>query len=286
MITNFETNKVYFAKGLSSVWYSDAGMYLVEQLHGNHIAWKQLPSTESSSHIWARDYMPVQVSKEKFVSFRYTPDYLADNPEYKPDTDAILSELGINVVKSDIILDGGNVISCGDSVLLTDKIFKENPHYTKTGLLDKLTELLEAKPILIPWDKYEEYGHADGMVRYMGNGRVLLNNYCDFDKSLRKKLLTALSPHFEIVELHYGSYNDLSWAYINFLHVGRFVFVPFLHDGIDNKALTQIRAAMPDCTCIPIFQCGSIARNGGALNCVTWNTLEDVPEEIVYPEDA
>ena len=219
MITNFETNKVLIAKGLTSKHYLDATHWLLGFMHHHGIEWGLLPNTSSPLHIWARDYMPVQVSKEKFIRFCYTPDYLQDSPEYKPDTSAILSDLGIQVIDSDIIVDGGNVISCGDKVIMTDKIIRENPHYQRNKLIDTLSQLLEAEIILIPEDKYDDYGHADGMVRYMGNGNVLLNNYCDFDKTLRKKLLTALSPHFNIVELHYDAYTENSWAYINFLRM-------------------------------------------------------------------
>ena len=279
MITNFETNNVLIAKGLTTPQYADATRHLLDIFHRHKIKWDFLSDTSSPFHIWARDYMPIQVSKDKFIRFNYSPDYLIDSPEYKPDTSAILSNLGFQVIDSDIIIDGGNVISCGNKVIMTDKIIRENPHYHVNTLIDKLSLLLEAEIILIPEDKYEEYGHADGMVRYMGNGKVLLNNYCDFDKTLRKKLLSALSPHFEIVELHYDAYTDKSWAYINFLHVGRQLFVPMLKDKLAGIAFRQIVEAYPECECHQIWDCDSIVQEGGALNCCTWNILADLSEK-------
>ena len=252
---------------------------IVEQLHHNRMAWGFLPQSASPLHVWARDYMPVQVSKDKFVLFRYDPDYLKDYPEYKPDTSAILSELGIQVMHSDIILDGGNIISCGDKVIMTDKIIKENPHYDRNTLIDTISSLLEAEIVLIPQDSYEEYGHSDGMVRYMGNGHVLLNNYCDVDKALRKRLLSALQPHFDITELHYGTYTDRSWAYLNFLHVGQHLFIPMTDDKLGTKAVQQIADAFPECECHRIWGCESLVDDGGALNCSTWNILVDLPKE-------
>ena len=243
MITNFETNKVFLAQGLSSPVFENAANSLVFAFHDSHVNWAKIPSTHSPQHIWVRDYMPVQVSETKFVKFNYTPDYLRNVPEYKPDTSAILSELGLTVIDSDLVIDGGNVVSCGDNVIMTDKIFSENPQYSHNRLIEELTELLEAEPVLIPWDIYEEYGHADGMVRYMGSGNVLLNNYCDFDKALRKKLLAALSPHFNITELHYGHYTDNSWAYLNFLHLGQHIFVPMIDDKLGETAFRQIAEA-------------------------------------------
>ena len=279
MITNFETNKVFIAKGLASKPYLEAAAHLLGHLHHYGIEWSVLPDTDSPFYIWARDYMPIQVSKDKFVRFNYSPDYLKDAPEYKPDTSAILSALGLQVINSDIIIDGGNVISCGDKVIMTDKIFRENPHYDRDMLIDTLSQLLEAKVVLIPEDRYDEYGHADGMVRFMGNGRVLLNNYRNFDKAMRKKLLAALSPHFDITELHYRVHTNNSWAYINFLHVGQHLFVPMLKGKLSETAFRQIAEAYPHCTCHQIWDCKYLVREGGALNCSTWNILVDLPNK-------
>ena len=273
MLSHFETDKVFIAKGLNSASYYRAANSLVTALENQHVEWGQLPCTDSPLHIWVRDYMPMQVSKNKFVRFNYSPDYLRNYPEYKPDTSAILSALDLTVVDSDLVVDGGNVVSCGDKVIMTNKIFRENPQVSQSELVDSLRRLLEAEIVLIPEDVYEEYGHADGMVRYMGEGNVLLNNYCDFDNALRKKLLAALKPHFNIIELHYGTFTDRSWAYLNFLHVGQHLFVPLVGDGLGETALKQISEAYPECECHPVFNCESIVNEGGALNCCTWNIL-------------
>ena len=275
MITNFETNKVYFARGLSSPSYIEAANSLITAFQDTHVNWEQIPSAHAPQHIWVRDYMPVQVSRDRFIQFRYEPDYLMDNPEYKLDIHCMLSQLGIDVCCSPINLDGGNIISCGNKVIMTDKIFQENPQYSHNRLIEELTELLEAEPVLIPWDTYEEYGHADGMVRYMGEGRVLLNNYCDFDKALRKKLLAALSPHFSITELHYDTFTDMSWAYLNFLHVGQHIFIPMIGDKLGETAFRQIAEAYPNCQCHPVQNYKTIVTEGGALNCSTWNIQTD-----------
>lgn len=279
MITNFDANTVYIAQGLSMPSYVKTTYSLFTSLYNSQIVCEFLPCTYSPFYIWARDYMPVQVHKNKFVRFRYEPDYLKNYPEYKPEVEEILEQLGIKQSYSPINLDGGNVISCGDKVILTDKIYKENPQYSHTKLIDELADLLEAEIVLIPWDRYEEYGHADGMVRYIGENRVLLNNYYDFDKTLRKKLLNELSPHFEIEELHYGTYTKNSWSYINFLHVGHDIFVPMLDEKLDSKAYEQIATIYPMCQCHQISNCINLVKEGGALNCSTWNVCYYLPDK-------
>lgn len=275
MITNFETNKVFIAKGLSSIPYTSTAYSLVTSLYDQDLEWGELPYSESPLHIWARDYMPVQVNNDKFVKFNYNPDYLRNYPQYKPDTSKMISGLDIKVINSDLVVDGGNIISCGDKVIMTDKVFMENVHVNRTMLVDTLSHLFEAEIVLIPWDRYEEYGHADGMVRYMGEGNVLINNYCDFDKSLQKKLTSILGRHFCVNELHYGTFTARSWAYLNFLHVGRHLFIPMLGEKIDGIAYRQIAESFSKCKCHPVINCKSLVNEGDALNCCTWNMMSD-----------
>ncbi|MBR3627092.1 MAG: hypothetical protein IKN48_12305 [Bacteroidaceae bacterium] len=65
---------------MTSENYVDATGSLLGTLHNFGIHWNFLPLTTSPLHIWTRDYMPVQVSKRKFVRFNYCPDYLKDYP--------------------------------------------------------------------------------------------------------------------------------------------------------------------------------------------------------------
>ena len=180
----------------------------------------------------------------------------------------------------DIILDGGNVVGCGDKVIITDKIFKENDWWDKKELVETLEYYLQAQIVFIPWDRYEIFGHSDGMVRWIDGNRVLLNNYAQTDSGLRKRLLEALSPHFVVEELEYNTprLGKLSWAYLNFLRVKNSIFVPGLHAMEDPQALQQIQNFYPDCKVIQVQGCEELARDGGALHCVTWNILATLPE--------
>ena len=63
MLSNFETNKVFIAKGLSSDAFCQTANSLVAALEKYHVVWSWLPCSSSQFHIWARDYIPVQVSE-------------------------------------------------------------------------------------------------------------------------------------------------------------------------------------------------------------------------------
>ena len=283
MIQDNQTNKVYLAKGFS--YYLPISMTLVQALHGKGIEFAWLPRTESEKYIWVRDYMPIQLEKDLFLLYRYNPDYLQGYRGYIPQYKAICKGLGLNCITTDIVMDGGNVVPCGDKVIMTDKIFKENPHYGREALVDALESLFFAELVIIPWDRYEIFGHADGMVRYIDGDRVLLNNYIDTDPYLRKRLLDALTPHFQVEELHYKGprISKFSWAFLNYLQVKDCIFVPWLPIAEHHEAQSRFIDLFPDKQIEFIGPCEDIIHAGGALHCVTWNIQVD-PAPVTLEE--
>ena len=278
MIQDSQTNIVYLAEGMK--YYMPMYMNLLEALSAEGISVSTIPRTKSAKHVWARDYMPIQLSKDKFLNYLYYPDYLKDEQDYIPDSPSIVKDMHLDCIVSNIVLDGGNVVKCGNKVIMTDKIFQENPKYYKHALIDELEKLMGAQIVLIPWDRYEMFGHADGMVQWIEGSRVLMNNYINIDPNFRKRLLDALTPHFIVEELEFNTprLNKLSWAYLNFLRVNYCIFVPGLHAKEDPLAMQQIQQFYPECKVIQVQGCEALARDGGALHCVTWNVLADVYE--------
>ena len=275
MIDDSQTNKVYLAKGLS--YYMPLSMMLVESLKNNGIDYAWLPETENDHYIWARDYMPIQLEEDLFLQYQYNPDYLKRYQAWIPPYKTICQELGLNCITTDIVMDGGNIVQCGNKVIMTDKIFKENPNYSREALINQLEDLFFAELVIIPWDRYEMFGHADGMVRWIGGDRVLLNNYCNFDMSLRNRLMDSLIPHFQVEELDYGGprLSKFSWAFLNYLQVKDCIFVPWMPISGNHEAFSMIEDLFPDKRVVDIGPCEDLVHMGGALHCVSWNILAD-----------
>ena len=81
MIIDSQTNKVYLAQGL--LYYTPAYTNLLKAFTMENINNAFLPQTESVKHIWARDYMPIQLEQNKFLQYQYQPDYLKGYEDYK-----------------------------------------------------------------------------------------------------------------------------------------------------------------------------------------------------------
>lgn len=260
--------KVYFSQHLTaySCWAN-----IKQALEENGIAYGLLPNTKD---VWARDYMPAY-SNGHYVSYVYNPDYLQNKRDKKYITDNVEEVFDFSndsVIKTKLVIDGGNVILCGDKVIMTDKIFNENSSLSKEEVIAEIERVFSAKLVVIPWDKEEEFGHADRMVRYVSDNHVLINQYKDIDPEFRQELIDSLSPYFsEISELEYGkASSSQSWAHINYLQVDNYIFVPQLGIMTDKLAREQISKVFPTSKIVPVEVKG-IVKKGGALNCVSWN---------------
>ena len=275
MISDKQTNTVYLSVGVRH--YGRVRGSLLAGLSEQGIDVRFIPRTVSRKHVWARDFMPIQLEKDKFLIYRYAPDYLNGYEDYIPPYREICKDLGLNCVCTDIVLDGGNVVKCGDKVIMTDKLLKENPGRSENDILSELEKHFNAQIVLVPWDRYERFGHADGMVRWIDGDRVLMNDYCDIDPAFGERLRMVLSEHFIVEELSYGTreHEKVAWAYINFLHVGKTIFVPGLGIPEDDIAREQISEFYHGYKVIRVEDCVGLVSYGGALNCATWNILSE-----------
>jgi len=257
---------VYFSKHLTAY---KCWLELSAALNSLQINYNFLPNT---CDIWVRDFMPVVSQQGHYISYTYAPDYLRNQPQFITNWKDVLSPTFPHV-NADLILDGGNIILCDTKVILTDKIFSENPRMSRAEILCHIESAFQAEPVIILWDRSEPYGHADGMVRYIGQGQILLTNYCDFNPSFRKRLLNALKPHFEVFELHFSvpHPHKHNWAYINFLQVDDKFILPRLYTPEDEQARTQISEyyEIPPAN-IRMVNISTLLRRGGGLNCISW----------------
>lgn len=199
---------------------------------------------------WCRDYMPIQVNETKFVQYAYAPDYLQNKKDrrYITDPTATLHDLNTPTVKTNLIIDGGNVIKCPDKVIMTEKVFCENKNIPSNKVIAMLEQLFECSVVFLPWDKSETYGHADGIVRWVYGNTVLLTAY-EMSRYFANKFLEELERNFDVIVMKYSTRprnREHSWAYINFLQTKNVIIVPVFNIKEDEQALQQIEAAFPD----------------------------------------
>ena len=326
-ITDNKTNKVY----ISSLIDGETGALDVDtrsQLKTSILKFARNGELlYNTMDVWARDYMPIQLTHDVYLSYTYKPDYLQDFPDcvtnwqlHRVHTKKqIANKLSFDfkVVQLPLILDGGNVVKAvvnnKPCIIMCDKVLYENnlndeeefQIWWKNWWRDNF-DGTEMQLVLLPWEGSDDnpIGHADGMVRFIEDGRVLLTNYFDFDEKywdyhggLYKAKLEEVGFNVETLSyLDKFNYQEdkmfrllfkHSWCYINYLHVGNKILVPKLgYDLLDEEAIRQIDRAFNaekhiadiqlidvDMTSI-VEDMGSGQNSGGALNCLTWTINE------------
>jgi agmatine deiminase len=235
---------------------------------------------DGAKDYWCRDYLPVQVNPDKFIQFTFDPGYYK-YPGYthlKTNVDSLKLCVGSKPIKCPIVLDGGNLVYYYHKAIVTDSIFKHNPDIQKTTLINQLLDLLELDDlVIIPTLPYDITGHADGMVRFVNEHTLLLN---DFSKACSptywNRLLNSLKG-LELCLLPNNSHlnkttDDATGDYINMLATNHNLFIPVYGNKTDDMAIKIIEMAYSGQKIVPIPVC-RLATKGGGLHCASWNML-------------
>ncbi|MDD3051643.1 MAG: agmatine deiminase family protein [Candidatus Cloacimonetes bacterium] len=276
-IIDTDTNYLYLSD-LLQVKFPEFHKTFTEILDNNNIKYGFLEGTKD---VWAVDYMPIQVHSDKFVKFCYNPDYLRKSRRWREtitDCTEICKKLGIDYAESGILIDGGNVIRSRTKAILTDKIFEENPAYDSRKLIEQIESLLELQVVTIPYLKSDIIGHADGYVRFLDENIVLINEMANEDAEysfcLKKKLTEAKLSFIEIPYNPYKNKNNLdaTGLYINYLQMRNIIFLPVFGIKEDDTCLKLFRQVFPKSQIVPV-KSNAIAKDGGVLNCISWNIL-------------
>ena len=261
---------LYFSSQLNTPKYKPVADRMFAALDLFNIKYKLLNNTKD---IWLRDFMPVKTKSGKYISFRYEPSYLAGDPQLKTNfkTD-IAPHFVLPVTYSNINLDGGNVVfsPSKEKVIISDRVYSENSSWHKAELTAKLEKLLEASLIIIPSLKSDMTGHADGMVRFVGENTAIVNAQLS-PYGFETKVKNVLQNHgIEVIDFSYfySKGDSAVGCYLNYLETEKSIFLPVFGVDTDNEAI-ELAKNIFDKTIIPI-NINEIAEYGGLLNCISW----------------
>lgn len=278
MITDQETNFVYFSELLKTIEkYSQTFDHITAILDKYQIKYDFLKGTKD---IWARDYMPIQTNENRFIQFRYEPSYLKDELNLQSNPTEVCNKNHFSPIPSNINLDGGNVVKWYNKVMITDRIFSENPEYSDYSKLIKDIEYwLGVECIIIPQIKSDMTGHADGLVKFVDDKKILVSDLNFEYKYWSLAMKNVINKYtFEYINMpsfehKYKGYKySAIGCYMNYLEIGNLIIFPVfeLEGNKDDEAFGLISSIYPDKN-IERININEIAFEGGLMNCISWN---------------
>lgn len=229
--------------------------------------------------IWIRDYASVIPGKE--VKFNFLPDYMSRRDANFIDNsfERWFKQTGLSYgKKSKLILDGGNVVDNGkDRVVVTDRFLYDNPSLTKRAAKKKLKQLLEVQEVaIIPEEEGDATGHADGMLMWATDNKILLQTLSTnrLRQQVKKELRTAF-PGVEIVELpdyyvpaEWKGFSSACDLFVNSIVTDHYIYMPTFGNGYDDEMLQMI-SQHTDKEVVPIPAEG-VCFMGGSVRCLSW----------------
>jgi agmatine deiminase len=246
----------------------------------------ELPLDDS----WLRDCGPIYVygadRRRRAVHFRFN----AWGEKFSPwDRDAavgalIAERLGDQVLRADIVLEGGSILSDGAGTLLTTEQCllnpNRNPERSREQIEDALSAYLGIERVL--WlghgllEDRDTDGHVDLIAAFTRPGEVLLQtvtpenpNYEHCEEN-RARLRVA---GIDVIELPFLPYAVLAGetvavGYLNFYVCNGAVIVPVSGVDTDAEALAIIARAYPGREVVPVPGV-VLAYGGGGPHCIT-----------------
>ncbi len=240
---------------------------------------------------WCRDYLPVKSATGKLIQFVYKPSYLSENDKRIPKVDDFYKIIGSPDDLSKIILDGGAIEVYGNTGIISDRVFRDNPQAEKDIMEEIKSKLELSKLIVVPQHPYDFTGHVDGLVRFVDHTRVVINDFSyilkqsQTDNRYRYRLEEAWYYAFRYALINAGLYlieipctvkkntNDKSTCgiYLNFLKLPNLLIIPRFGQPIkDNVAEEKLRSVYEGYEVTGV-EAKELAEEGGVINCVTWN---------------
>jgi agmatine deiminase len=129
--------------------------------------------------------------------------------------------------------------------------------------------------ILIPSQPDGLTDHSDGMVRFLDESSILLNDYSkepdrEFVRSLKAALNNTGLIIIKVPTTIFDNQdkNDATGDYINYLQMNGYIFLPIFKRKGDEEAVKLSENLFQGYTIIPV-ESTQLSKDGGVMNCIS-----------------
>ncbi|MGH6916650.1 MAG: agmatine deiminase family protein [Geminicoccaceae bacterium] len=239
--------------------------------------------------IWVRDFAPLQATTGA-AAFIYDPGYAPTrhSASVQQDLQRLLqTEPGFEglgpIARIGLRLEGGNVAYNGaETAIVTDKVLSRNRNKSRREIERIMRDALALdRLVIVPCEPGDRFGHIDGMMRWLDQKRIVLNDYSAsgragraFADDLRRVLDRELGAIGRTVIPYpasdgvYCGWPDAAGNYVNFLRTRNRVYLPLYglpEDAVVREIFEDMFAGRVSC----VYP-GALPKYGGVLNCIAW----------------
>jgi agmatine/peptidylarginine deiminase len=247
--------------------------------------------TDDVYDIWMRDFTTANPLHP--VQFKYTwaSTTQQESIEIQNSFKAFADKYKIQRVSSDFLLDGGNIVDNYSDKVITTTRFMEDNNLSKIEAKQQLMFLLAATKVAIVPPDEEELAHADGMVCWIEENTLLVNDYSE-DTTFRNAVMAELElsfPNTTIIEVPV-EFEKIAQAKgepiesacgINLNATVTFnnIYVPVFGMSHDDDVLEIIKQNTTKK--VITINAEGVCDLGGSVRCLTWQIAGKNAEKLI-----
>ncbi len=241
--------------------------------------------------IWARDFTLVNPLAP--IQFKYTWASMTkeESEEVQGSFEAFASQYKLQYDKTSLLLDGGNIVDNYAGGVITTTRFMEDNALSYVEAKEALKDLLDATEIAILEPDEEVLAHSDGMVMWLDENTLLVNDYSEYPvfRDLVLDELKSSFPSATIIEVpvEYGQNKVGEWegfesaCGVNLNSVLTFenIYVPVFNMSHDQSVVDIMRENTSKK--VITINAEGVCPMGGSVRCLTWQLTGENAEKII-----
>ncbi len=241
--------------------------------------------------IWMRDF--TTVNPENPTQFVYT--FASMSKKQSLETQQSFNDFadiyGIKRSKTGLIIDGGNLVDNYAGKYITTTRFAKDNKLSIEEAKQELKKTLNAKEVAIIEPDEEALAHSDGMVMWLDEKTLLVNDYSG-DKRFRDSVINELKSSFpdtKIIKVpvvnvenkrgEWEGFESACGVNLNSVLTFKNVYVPVFGMAHDKKAVEIIRQNT-DKKVLEVDAKG-VCPMGGSVRCLTWQLTGENAEKLI-----
>lgn len=243
---------------------------------------------ENLADIWMRDF--TTVIPHRPIRFEYRPSYFDDVWDaifIQEAFEQFAERWGLQYRTVDLIIDGGNIVDNNKNMAVTTERFLEDNQLSVSEAREKLKVVLGVEYVaIIPYDD-KVMGHADGMVMFADENKVLVNKYKEpFRTEVLDALRSGLPTTVEIIEVE-AEFDDSVWDVfssacginLNATVTNEHIYVPIFENQFDQQAIDII--ASNTNKLVHEVNAKDVCFMGGSVRCLSWQVEGENAHKLI-----